>query len=525
MVTPYNGGLTNPNFMTAAAQAGIQYIVAPAPPSDPMVGTVSPVNSTIYLIPRLTPNLFDDVSVPQSGAYGSWTDEYNATFGPSGTQPIYSQNQTYSQILDHESDTIFLNSMLTYDPCLLAFHIDNSSTYDGTHSMFSDLMDATITKYKNVFTLPVITLDMKDLAPVFKNRANLKSSGVTGVYTPGVSVALTTSKAGTIPVTGACSQASCGTYGGQIQDNVVMAADSTVVLSLTSTEGVKLASLSIQPPNVAGGVSATGTVTLSGPAPSGGISVSLSSNNTSAAVPSSVMVAAGSTVANFSVTTTSVTSSVAATISSSYGGTTQSASLTITPATSIALASVSVNPTSVTGGTSVTGTVALSSPAPSGGINVSLSSNSTAAKPPASVTVPAGSTTATFAVTTQPVSSTTSVTLTATYNGVSKTAVFSVTPSVNLTLSSVSVNPTSVAGGKSSTGTVTMTAAAPAGGLQVELWTTGKTAYVPNYVTVAAGSTTGTFNITTISGSGTRRDTVTAFYNGKSKTASIRVVK
>jgi hypothetical protein len=234
MVTPFNGGLSNANFLTAAVQAGLQYIITAIPPSTPNTGIVNPVNSAIYEIPRITPNLFDDVSVPQTGAYGSWTDEYNATFGPNGTNSIYSQNQTYTQILDNESSNILLDTMLTYEPYLLAFHIDNSSTYDGTHSLFSDLMDATIRKYKNVFTLPVLTMDMKDLAPVLRERASYNVSGVIGVYTPGVGVVLTTTNAATIPVTGACSRASCGTYGGQIQDNVVMAAHSTVTMSVTS---------------------------------------------------------------------------------------------------------------------------------------------------------------------------------------------------------------------------------------------------------------------------------------------------
>jgi hypothetical protein len=233
MVTPFNGGLGNANFLTAAVQAGLQHIVTAIPPSTPNTGIVNPLNSAIYEIPRITPNLFDDVSVPQTGAYGSWTDEYNATFGPNGTNSIYSQNQTYAQVLDNESSNILLDTVLTYEPYLLAFHIDNSSTYDGTHSLFSDLMDTTIRKYKSLFALPVLTMDMKDLAPVLQERASYNISGVTGVYTPGVGVVLTTTNAATIPVTGACSQASCGTYGGQIQDNVIMAAHSTVTMSVT----------------------------------------------------------------------------------------------------------------------------------------------------------------------------------------------------------------------------------------------------------------------------------------------------
>ncbi|HMF77578.1 MAG TPA: hypothetical protein VK604_18110, partial [Bryobacteraceae bacterium] len=314
MVTPFNGGLGNANFLTAAVQGGLKYIVTALPPASPNTGGVNPLNSGIFEVPRISPPLFDDVSVPQTGAYGSWTDKYNAMFGPNGTDRLYSTNQTYAQILNNESSNILLGTMLAYEPYPLAFHIDNSSTYDGTHSLYSDLLDATITKYKNLFTLPVLTMDMKDIAPVLMNRASYNASGVSGVYTPGVSVVLTTSKAATIPVTGACSEASCSTYGGQVQDSVQMAANSTVTLSLTAAEGNTPASVSLNPTSVAGGASSTGTVTLSAAAPAGGITVALASDNSSAGVPASVTVAAGSSTANFTVTTTSVTSAASATI-------------------------------------------------------------------------------------------------------------------------------------------------------------------------------------------------------------------
>jgi hypothetical protein len=92
-------------------------------------------------------------------------------------------------------------------------------------------------------------------------------------------------------------------------------------------------------------------------------------------------------------------------------------------------------------------------------------------------------------------------------------------------LSAVSVNPTTVTGGQNATGTVTLTTAAPAGGLSVDLWTTGTAAFVPTNVNIPAGSTTGTFSITTIEAGSNLRDTVTAFYNGASKTANITVNK
>jgi len=93
-----------------------------------------------------------------------------------------------------------------------------------------------------------------------------------------------------------------------------------------------LTSLTLNPSSVVGGPLgfSTGTVTLSGPAPSGGAVVSLSSSNPSvASVPASVMVPAGATSASFTVNTSVVVVSTTVTISGSYNGTTQSASLTV----------------------------------------------------------------------------------------------------------------------------------------------------------------------------------------------------
>jgi hypothetical protein len=71
-------------------------------------------------------------------------------------------------------------------------------------------------------------------------------------------------------------------------------------------------------------------------------------------------------------------------------------------------------------------------------------------------------------------------------------------PSSTPTLSKVTVNPTDVVGGTSSTGTVTLTSAAPAGGFQVALTSDNPVAAtVPPSVTVAAGSTSASFTITT----------------------------
>jgi hypothetical protein len=98
-----------------------------------------------------------------------------------------------------------------------------------------------------------------------------------------------------------------------------------------SVRAPQLASLSLSPTSVSGGNPSTGTVTLNGRAPSGGTSVALSSSATKVAtVPSSVVVAAGQTTANFTVTTKAVIFVRTVTISGSRG-VSRSATLTVTP--------------------------------------------------------------------------------------------------------------------------------------------------------------------------------------------------
>jgi len=293
---------------------------------------------------------------------------------------------------------------------------------------------------------------------------------------------------------------------------------------------VSLSSLSLNPTTVTGGNSSTGTVTLSGAAPTGGATVALSSSNTTVAqVPSSVTVAAGATSATFSVSTSAVAASTTVTISGTYSGATRSASLTVTPASPPppTLSSLSLNPTSVTGGNSSTGTVTLSGAAPAGGATVALSSsNTTVARTPSSVTVAAGATTATFTVSTSAVAASTTVTISATYSGATRSASLTVTPAPPPlpTVSSLTLNPTNVFGGQSSTGTVTLTGPAPAGGAQVFLSSNNGAARVPSSVIVPAGATTATFTVNTSFVLISTSATISASYNGTTRTATLGIL-
>jgi uncharacterized protein (TIGR03437 family) len=253
-----------------------------------------------------------------------------------------------------------------------------------------------------------------------------------------------------------------------------------------------ISGLGIAPSTVVGGqANATGTVTLGTAAPAGGILVSLSSNSGAASVPASIVIPQGQTSGNFTVTTSTVGSTTAATITATSANT-MNAGLTIHQA--INIGGVSVNPTTVTGGSGSTGTVTLSAPAGPGGVSVSLASNNAAATVPASVLVAQGQTTANFAIGTSAVASNQTANITVTLGSSNGSASLTIqAPCVN----GLTLNVSSLLGGSSTTGTVTLTGPAPAGGSTITLVSGNGAIQVPTSVFVTAGQTSANFSVTT----------------------------
>jgi len=90
-------------------------------------------------------------------------------------------------------------------------------------------------------------------------------------------------------------------------------------------------------------------------------------------------------------------------------------------------------------------------------------------------------------------------------------------------LNAVSASPNAVTGGTASTGTVTLSAAAPVNGAQVTLSSASGSVTVPASVTVAQGATAATFPIATSAVSSTTVTTINATYAGVTKTATFTV--
>ena len=270
-----------------------------------------------------------------------------------------------------------------------------------------------------------------------------------------------------------------------------------------------LKSLTLSPSTITGGAQPTLIVMLNGQAPSGGLTVNLASDSPAASPPATATVAAGDVSVSVNIPTSAVTANTLVTISATQGGTTLQAQVTLTPAQPPD--SLTLSQTTVSGSAGVSGAVRLASPATTD-TSIQLSSSDPAATVPHSVLIPQGAIAGGFFVDVTPVTTQTIVTISATAAGVTKTAMLTLNPvggGGGATLNSLTLNPTSIRGGRSTTGTVTLSAAAPAGGVVITLSSSNTgLATVPASVTIPAGATSATFTVNTSSVSSTATVTI-----------------
>lgn len=152
---------------------------------------------------------------------------------------------------------------------------------------------------------------------------------------------------------------------------------------------------------VGGATTVTATVSLGGPAPTGGASITLTSSNLAATFPGgkTVNIPAGSVTTTFSIATKAVTASTPVTISANYRFTKLATQIDVVPAFTVA--SISVAPASLIGmfgGDAAVATVTLSGPASNGTVVNLASANSAILTVPASVAFTPGAATATFPI-------------------------------------------------------------------------------------------------------------------------------
>jgi hypothetical protein len=288
--------------------------------------------------------------------------------------------------------------------------------------------------------------------------------------------------------------------------------------------GPSLSSLSVNPTSIVGGRSATGTITLSAPAPNNGVVVSLSNDSSTAAVPANVTVPAGSSSANFAITTPSVTATTTATISAASGGVTRTATLTVTAAAPPA-------PTLVSPANRATPaqpvTLQWSSIQNATSYDVQVDDTQAMSEPfVANPTVTAPTVTLTDLPVRELWWRVRAQDAAGVFGPFSATRRFTPegsTPSA-ATLSAVSMNSAGVVGGSSAIGTVMLTAAAPNGGALISLSSSNSAvATVPANVTIPAGTASATFTIATSSVSASTSVTISATLEVVTKAAVFTV--
>lgn len=232
LVQPDISGLNNPEFLRAAVDTGINYLISDAsrPGGEnptPNAGRYSTLQPSLLIIPRRANNLFYNLTQP-----AQWVDEFNCYYSYAdpatcyGIDPVtgapkswkyFDHDLTYSEILNWESDAL-LSYMLRWDLDPLMFHQPNMAAYDGTHSLLGDLLSLTFQKYKAAYNLPIRNVPESKVGELMANRMTFNDSGASAVLTPCTSIALTTQTAAQVPITGVSVTGKIGskeTYGGQ----------------------------------------------------------------------------------------------------------------------------------------------------------------------------------------------------------------------------------------------------------------------------------------------------------------------
>jgi predicted secreted protein len=207
-----------------------------------------------------------------------------------------------------------------------------------------------------------------------------------------------------------------------------MTAWSQVRSFTVSAAAAKIATVTILQPSAFSGEFVTGELQLTGPAPAGGATITLTSSAPGATpLPATIKIDAGFAYTQFSLTLGHVTTPTTATITAAYGGASATTTLDVKPTS---LKGITPSPLSITGGAVAGAMIAFNGSVPPAGAAVSVSSSSLLAVPPAVVNAPGGTFFQPFTIQTSQVSVATPVTLTFTYNGGSITHTLTLLPAV-----------------------------------------------------------------------------------------------
>ena len=356
------------------------------------------------------------------------------------------------------------------------------------------------------------------------------------VPSTGATIALTTSDPSAAPVPATITmpgntawtqfQMQAGQVAAPVNATITATLNSKSASGQLTITPTALKSLSISPSSITGGAQPTAIVMLTGQAPPGGATITLSSDSPAVTPPASAFIAPGSFSASVSLPTSPVSAPTTATVTASWNGTTAQAPVTLTPQAQPA--SLTLNPTSTVGQSGGSfARVTIASPQSADLALPVTSSDPSVATVPSTVTIPAGATAGGFNISTAAVTTQTVVTISVSGGGATVSAPLTVLPSGSTStpgVTSVVLQPSSVTGGSSAQATVTLSSAAPAGGTAVQLTSSNASiAAVPASVTVPGGAASATAPVTTAAVAASTSVAITGTAGGASASGTLTV--
>jgi hypothetical protein len=473
---------------------------------------------------------------PTGGASASLPIEFrwNHVINPqsSGYQLQIARDSGFTQI---EQDIPFLNG-----PTYTVVELPTAGTKFWRVRSFQGVIDiagtAAITAWSPVGTfvvpdgpLQVNAISLSRAAPASGQEVYVDLQLNKGAPAGGATITLASSNAQAAPLPASVAVPAGSSFvtfrfvAGQVDTPTTVTMTATIgSISTTTTFTVSpssLRSLDGMPFRQNGGVALGATVMLNGQAPAGGAVVSLSSSSPAAQPPASVTVPAGAESVSFTMPTSQVSADTPVTITATWRGASVQATTTLTPQP--APTSITLEPATTSGSSGSFGRATAADPRDAD-VTFSLStSRPDLVTIPNSVTVPQFAAAGGFNIGTSPVSTRTLVTISVSGGGVTLSATLTLDPvAVGPSATALTLSPSTVTSGASSTGTVTLSGTAPTGGLAVSLSSSSTVASVPASVTVPAGATSASFNVST-SGSGSA--TIKATGGGASRSAVLTV--
>jgi len=277
-----------------------------------------------------------------------------------------------------------------------------------------------------------------------------------------------------------------------------------------------IAAFAISSASLFGGQQATGTISLSTSATT--VSTFKLATTGPATLPAEVIIPVGGTLASFVIRTEGVNVATTLTVTATEGAVTAKASTVVKPA---GVSAFDLNQTQIIGGHPVSADVLLGALAGSPATEVALSSSSAEAVVSTPLTIPYNTSSGRTTIQTKPVSVNTIVTLIAAI-GASKVQTKLILEAARVVAVSV---PVSCIGGQTVVGKVTLTGPAGPTGNVITLTSSSADATPPKTVTVLAGATTASFNITTKAVTTNVAALITASFPGSSKSGTILLEK